>query len=186
MTQQLSIFPLPSYHITIQFSYSPLPSAGNHNYSFPNSSDNVFISHPAKHKNPAVKTCLFQESSCIISAGWELQNSCTRQSSVYVAMDYLKDRRDLLLGFISFLWVSLYISRKLLLSTHQELLHSCGMSRYHPTLADKWTARPWVMCSAVLSIFTGNCLLKKADGPHCLKYDHFLSSGRKMCCKISQ
>lgn len=174
MTQQLSILPLLSYRITIQFSYSPFPSAGNPNYSFPNSSDNVFISHPAKHKNPAVITHLFRESLCKISD----QNFWTPVHGGHLnclcgnGLSKGQKRFLIWLFYISFLWISLWISGKPLLSTHQELLspfypsgvgHAWPWHEQVPSHAgpDEWTTCLWLMCRAVLSIFTRHCLLKK-------------------------
>ena len=58
------------------------------------------------------------------------------------------------------------------------------MSRCHPTVANERIAWPWLMCQAVLCVFTENCFcLKKVNGPHCLKYDRFLSSSGKCAAK---
>lgn len=84
--------------------------------------------------------------------------------TVYVAVDYLKHRRDFLFDYISFLWISLWIRGEPLLSTHQEFLHSSGTSRYHPTLAYEWAARPWLMVGQCSAYSQGIASWKKLMG----------------------
>lgn len=126
MTQQLYILPLPSYHTTTQFSNLPYLFGSNLNHTFSKSSKNVVFSHLTKHKNSAVIKCIFQES--LSESLDENFRTPSEGGNFFCLCSYLKNRRDFFSDYISFLWISPWIGRKLLLSTHHKLLHSCGTS----------------------------------------------------------